>query len=231
MDYMQSFIKEIAEKKLNKEEIHKRKLQIARELKLKSIPSDIELYLNAPKELIPKLSQLQTKPIRSASGVTQIALMTKPIPCPHGKCTYCPGGVNSAFGDTPQSYTGFEPSTMRGKRADFDSYLITMNRLEQFIALGHSPEKVDAIIQGGTFPAFPKKYQKEYIRDFYYALNRFSEMFYERGELDIMKFKDFFELPGDIKNVDRTARIKEKLLAIKKPKSLAYEMKKNVTST
>ena len=42
------------------------------------------------------------KPVKTASGVAVIALMPKPYACPHGRCTYCPGGIEY---NSPNSYT------------------------------------------------------------------------------------------------------------------------------
>src|SRR3989339_842545 len=106
---------------------------------------------------------LVTKPVRTMSGVAPLAIMTKPLACKHGKCTFCPGGPKSIFGDVPQSYTGNEPSTMRAIRANYDPYLIVFNRLEQYILLNHIPDKAEIIIQGGTFCSFPKEYQDEVV--------------------------------------------------------------------
>jgi len=55
---------------------------------------------------------LQRKPVRTASGVSPIAIMTSPKRCPHGKCLYCPGGPDSEFSSS-QSYTGHEPAAAR----------------------------------------------------------------------------------------------------------------------
>ena len=51
---------------------------------------------------------LMVKPAKTASGVAVIAVMPKPYECPHGRCTYCPGGIEF---NTPLSYTGTEPVT------------------------------------------------------------------------------------------------------------------------
>ena len=51
------------------------------------------------------VKNLLKKPVRSLSGVNVVAIMSRPYPCPHGKCTYCP----SASG-VPESYTGLEPA-------------------------------------------------------------------------------------------------------------------------
>jgi elongator complex protein 3 len=175
--------------------------------------------------------------MRTGSGVTVIATMTKPINCPHGSCIYCPGGVDSVFGNTPKSYTGKEPSTMRGIRNDYDPYRIIFNRLEQYIVIGQNPDKVDQIIMGGTFTSFQQEYQEEYVYYSFKAYNDFSKKFYKKNskgefELDLEYFKEFFELPGDIQDSGRTERIRDKVLQLKEEdvKTLQEEQELNETS-
>ena len=55
------------------------------------------------------------KPIRSASGVTVLTVVTMPFACPHGRCTYCPGG-----GDVPNAYTKTSPAIMRALQLQYD---------------------------------------------------------------------------------------------------------------
>ncbi|MEK6845789.1 MAG: tRNA uridine(34) 5-carboxymethylaminomethyl modification radical SAM/GNAT enzyme Elp3, partial [Nanoarchaeota archaeon] len=156
---------------------------------------------------------------------------TKPFPCPHGKCIMCPGGVDSAFGDVPQSYTGREPATMRGIRNNFDPYLQVFNRLEQYILQGHNCDKVELIIMGGTFPSFPQEYQEEFIKYAFKAMNDFSKLFYDKdGRFNLLKFKRFFELPADIEDDLRVKRIQEKLLKLKEECSLEQVQHKNETA-
>jgi len=197
------------------------KSKLAKKFKLDSIPSNAEIFL--------KSGVGKSKPVRTFSGVAPVALMTAPFPCPHGRCLYCPGGVKSAFGDVPQSYTGFEPSTLRGIRNDFDSYLIVFNRLEQFFVLGHVPEKVELIIQGGTFPALPSQYQEDFVTYALKAMNDFGDMFYSNG-LDREKLCEFFELPGDFSSVSRLDRVKKKILSLKGSSSLLVEQLRNETA-
>ena len=73
--------------------------------KLSSLPGNQEIlkYVN-PHSKLRKL--LKVKPVKTASGVAVIALMPKPFACPHGRCIYCPGGVEV---NVPLSYTGSEP--------------------------------------------------------------------------------------------------------------------------
>ncbi len=59
---------------------------------------------------------LQAKLVRTASGIAVVAVMSKPHRCPHiamtgGVCIYCPGGPDSDFESSTQSYTGYEPTS------------------------------------------------------------------------------------------------------------------------
>ncbi|HJQ93125.1 MAG TPA: radical SAM protein, partial [Candidatus Thermoplasmatota archaeon] len=110
----------------------------------------------------------KTKPVRSSSGVAIVAVMSSPAACPHGKCTFCPGGPDVG---SPQSYTGFEPSTMRAKRNGYDPRRIVQGRLGQLERNGHAVDKVDVVVQGGTFPAREPAYQDWLIAGIYAGLN------------------------------------------------------------
>jgi elongator complex protein 3 len=235
-EYLKQIMRFILEKKPDKKTLSKEKVRLCKEIGVTKIPTDIEIMLNA------KLSQLKdlkpyllTKPMRTGSGVAVVAIMTAPFRCPHGKCTYCPGGPNSYFGDVPMSYTGNEPATMRGIRNDYDAYLQVMNRLEQYVAIGQNPDKVELIIMGGTFPSYAKEYQEGFAKDAFMAMNDFSELFYKSKDVDgfdIEKFKEFFELPGELKNTERTMRIKQKLIDLKnKRKHLTLEESQKINET
>ncbi len=231
--YFEDLISFIKEFKPAKKEIANEKIRLSKKYESNGLPTDIEVLLSAEKKDVAFLRKyLKTKPVRTGSGVAVIAIMSAPFRCPHGKCTYCPGGPNSYFGDVPQSYTGHEPATMRGIRNDYDAYLQVMNRLEQYIAIGQNPDKVELIIMGGTFPSYAYEYQEEFVRGAFQAMNDFSREFYKEGELDIEKFREFFMLPGSISDANRTRLIKEKLLLLKKSgvSSIMDEQKKNEDS-
>ena len=215
------------------------KRDLANKHKLGVIPSNIDILLHLPDEDVPLLKKkLLTKPTRTISGVSPVAIMTKPDRCPHGKCTYCPGGLNSPWGDVPQSYTGHEPATMRGRRNDYDAYLQIFNRLQQYVLLGHTFDKIEIIIMGGTFTATSLEYQEEYVYDLFKAMNDFSDLFFENNIFNFTKFKQFFELPGEMYSKERAASIKKKLLELKNEKdletgkesTLAEEQLRNETS-
>ena len=198
------------------------------------IPTDIDIMMHATSALLKKIKKnLLTKPTRSISGVTPIAVMAAPFKCPHGKCTFCPGGPKSSFGDVPQSYTGREPSTMRAIRAHYDAYVIVFNRLEQYVVAGHVPQKADIIIQGGTFPALPVDYQEDFVTDIYQAMNDFGSLFFKKDEVNIDKIKDFFELPADIRTKERQEKMIKKILSVKNKRktTLEKEQKRNENSS
>jgi len=97
--------------------------------------------------------------VRSASGVVVVAVMCSGFRCPHGRCLYCP-----RFSGVPSSYTGYEPSSMRGVQNVFDPLLQVTERLDQLAEGGHSTDKVELIIQGGTFPALDRSYQEWFVK-------------------------------------------------------------------
>ncbi|MFC1691685.1 tRNA uridine(34) 5-carboxymethylaminomethyl modification radical SAM/GNAT enzyme Elp3 [Nanoarchaeota archaeon] len=214
-EFFTEIINILIKKKLSKDNISKLKVKLCKKHNLRRIPTDIEILSQADKTQISKLKHLQTKPTRTISGVVPLAIMTKPFKCPHGKCAMCPGGVGSSFGDIPQSYTGHEPATMRAIRAGFDPYIQIFNRLEQYILLGHNPEKVELIIMGGTFPATPKKYQEKFVKECFQALNDFGKMFYTKDEINIDKFRDFFEINKEKSDKNRIKSIHSKILTRK----------------
>ena len=225
MPLYQDLITELKKNNLTEKQFSALKRELALKHKEKTIPSNIQILLHAPEEDLHFLKKkLLTKPVRTISGVSPVALMTAPSKCPHGKCTFCPGGISSPWGDVPQSYTGHEPATMRGMRNNYDSYLMTFNRLEQYILLGHTVDKIEFIIMGGTFTATPKEYQEEFIYGAFKALNDFSDFFFDQeGNIKIEEFKSFFELPGEMRDANRMQHIQDKLLQLKQKTNTTLE--------
>lgn len=201
-----------------KAQLDRLKLNIGRELGVARLPSnpDILASIQSPSNELCQI--LSIKPLRTLSGVAPVAIMTKPFRCPHGTCIYCPGGPGSFFGNVPQSYTGHEPATMRGINNDYDAYLQTMNRLSQYYATGHNPEKLEFIIMGGTFPATPIEYQEEFISNAFQAANDFSEMFLKDGVFAQEKFNEFFS-----KEKEFSMKRKETLIAMEKKPDVAAQ--------
>ena len=107
---------------------------------------------------------------------------------------YCPGGPDSDFDYSTQSYTGYEPTSMRAIRARYDPYEQTRGRVEQLKSLGHSVDKVrtssqvfiftrlnlyhysqvEFIIMGGTFMSMPEDYRSAFVAQLHNALSGFT---------------------------------------------------------
>ncbi len=156
--------------KPTKDDVNQIKTNIAKKHHLNQVPRNSEILKHLGIDEQAKIQKiLSRKPVRVASGVTVVAVMTKPWPCPHGKsCAYCPGGPVKGV---PQSYTGLEPAAMRGSQNHYDAYKQVRHRIEQYQSIGHCGDKVELIIMGGTFPSTPKEYQEEFVKGCLDALN------------------------------------------------------------
>jgi elongator complex protein 3 len=133
---------------------------------------------------IPALEKLiSRRKIRSQAGVSVITCMTKPFGCP-GKCIYCPSEPNM-----PKSYLSNQPAAMRAVLNTFDAFNQTQNRLASLLSTGHTPSKVEIIVNGGTWGAHPIAYQEAFIRDIYNGLNQ------EILEENIQSHGGFFTVP------------------------------------
>jgi len=161
--YARIIIDKIRDGKIkNKKDLQIEKKRICHKFKIPRLFSNSEILAYATEEERADLIYLLMKrPTRTLSGIAVVAVMTKPIPCPHGKCIYCPGGPE--FG-SPQSYTGLEPAALRSIQNNFDAYDQVTARIRQLTAIGHPTDKIDLIIMGGTFPSFPISYQEEFIK-------------------------------------------------------------------
>ena len=231
-DFYPTLISWIKKEKPTKSKLALYKLKLCKQFSQRHIPTDIEIYLHADSDDASTVRPyLTTKPMRTGSGVSVVATMTKPYKCPHGACTFCPGGLGSSFGDVPMSYTGNEPSTMRGIRNEYDAYRIVFNRLEQYIVLGQNCDKVDQIIMGGTFTGFPPKYRESYIYYSFKAYNDFSKLFFSSGKLDLVAFKKFFELPGKVGDKKREEKVASKVLALKSKNVHTLEEEQEINET
>jgi elongator complex protein 3 len=96
--------------------------------------------------------------------------------CPHiattgNICVYCPGGPDSDFEYSTQSYTGYEPTSMRAIRARYNPYIQVKDRVEQLRKLGHDTDKVEFILMGGTFMSLDAGYRDYFVRNLHDALS------------------------------------------------------------
>jgi len=149
-------------KKPTLRDVNLAKTQVAQAHNLQTLPSNSMLIHNLKPDEKKLLPILRRKHIRTISGVTIIAVMTKPYPCPKTEpCAYCPGGPTAGV---PQSYTGFEPAAMRGIQNRYNPYRQVRSRINQLQSIGHIVDKAELVIMGGTFPAAPKHYQTRFVQ-------------------------------------------------------------------
>lgn len=160
----------------SKEEVARIKREVARKYSLSTIPGDAEIlkcWKQAGGDAKVLKEILRLKPVRTISGVAVVSVMTSPAPCPHGKCVPCPGGVEKG---TPQSYIGFEPAAQRGRQHGYDAYRQVSARLRELSEIGHSVDKVEVIVMGGTFIARDKEYRDAFMLGVFNALNAFGRV-------------------------------------------------------
>ena len=159
---------------IGRDDIEAAKKDVCGKYSAPKVPRHSDLLDFAPAEHREELeSVLQRKPVRTASGVSPVAIMTSPERCPHGKCLYCPGGPDSEF-SSAQSYTGHEPAAARGQQNDYDPYGQVTLRLEQLREIGHPIDKVELILMGGTMTARSHDYQEWFLKRALEAMNDYD---------------------------------------------------------
>lgn len=170
VDYFVELIEEIRNERIrDPAEFERRKIQLCRKYRMDTIPANSDVLARTPEALMEKvLPIVRLKPSRTISGIAALAVMTSPYNCPHGTCVYCPGGVAN---NSAQAYTGKEPAARRAAMNDFDPYRQAKSRMEQFSAIGHSTNKIDLIVMGGTFTARTREYQEWFVRRTFDAMN------------------------------------------------------------
>jgi len=160
--------------------LSKMKSEVSKKYKLPLVPKLVDIIAAVPEEykevLLP---YIKAKPVRTASGVAVVAVMSKPHRCPHiamtgNVCVYCPGGPDSDFEYSTQAYTGYEPTSMRAIRARYHPFSQTKGRVDQLRRLGHSVDKVEFIVMGGTFMSLDASYKDYFIRNLHDALSGHS---------------------------------------------------------
>ena len=134
-----------------------------------------------------QLYKLRRKPVRTLSGVTPLTVLTKPFPCP-GTCIFCPNDIRM-----PKSYLADEPGAQRAEKNAFDPYLQTFARLQTYHNLGHSTDKIEIIILGGTWSFYPETFQVWFVKRILDALHDFGNGIDRRAEaLAALRKKSMF---------------------------------------
>jgi len=211
-----------------KDKFHKLKNEIYKKYKISKPFQSIEL-IERYEELIADgtLEEnlffkkiLRKRWVRSLSGVTVISLLTKSFWCP-GKCIYCP-----TFEGLPKSYIPNEPAVQRAILNNFDPIMQIHNRLRALEITGHTIEKNDVRIIGGTWSVYPLEYQEMFIKAIYDAFNTYDDMkkYLEKTDLTNDKFatfklKEWYKAKlsknlEEAKKINETARLRVIWIAI-----------------
>lgn len=127
---------------------------------------------------------IQIKNARNISGVNAFAILLAPFPdnnegfngCQHD-CFYCPNETkaNGAQNNISRSYLSKEPAVARGLRQGWDPILQINDRLNSLLVQGLQVDKLELIIEGGTYTEYPIDYLTRYHRDIFYAANTFFD--------------------------------------------------------
>lgn len=145
-------------------------------------PSEVNyMYRKLYEDKIINYSNIQdylvTKKVRVQSGILEVAVLTSPWDM-QGKhdgcnfnCYYCPKQEGM-----PRSYIKEEPAVKRAADNDFDCVRQVTDRLSTYDFQGHTIDKIEGIILGGTWSQYNDKYKKEFMRDFYYAANTYYQV-------------------------------------------------------
>jgi elongator complex protein 3 len=141
--------------------------EVSSEFQLKHLPRRHDFMKYLPENCSWR-NTLKIRPVKTASGVTIVTVMATPHPCPQGRCIYCPGGVEF---NTPLSYVGSEPATKIAQAHGYDPFEQITTKLNTLEINGHDTGKIELIIIGGTFPFMMKKYQQDFAKACYDALN------------------------------------------------------------
>lgn len=117
--------------------------------------------------------QMLQKKSRNISGITNITVLTSPYPhgqkfsCKHN-CYYCPNEPGQ-----PRSYLYEEPAVRRANANGFRAKDQMWDRMETLHLMGAKVDKLEIIIEGGTYTEYPMGYLHEFHRDLFYAANTF----------------------------------------------------------
>ncbi len=126
---------------------------------------------------------IQKKSARNISGVNSFAILLPPYPvdsdfngCNHN-CYYCPNETiaNGAKVDIARSYLLDEPAVQRGYRNGWGATNQMDDRMNSLMVQGLEVDKLELIIEGGTYTEYPMDFLETFHRDIFYSANVFFD--------------------------------------------------------
>ena len=151
---------------------------------------------------------------KSDSGVLVITVLTSAHPeyidedgnrqigkfsCKHD-CAYCPNEKaheGNNWTDQPRSYLFSEPAVLRANDNDFDPIKQMNARLETLKEMGHSLDKLEIIVLGGTWSEYPEQYRDDFITKLYYSANVFNNI----HKRDVLSLEEEIEINQEESNI------------------------------
>lgn len=146
---------------------------------------------------------IQKRRVRTLSGIAPLSVFLRDEGCP-GACIFCPTEKNM-----PKSYLSTEPGMQRAVLNNFDPFKQVHNRLRALEATGHNVDKIELIVQGGTFSAYPKAYQTSFLRASLNAMNTFAEAREKFALADDAQFKFVKFAAGQHRGLDLSTTLAE----------------------
>jgi elongator complex protein 3 len=145
-------------------------------------------------------SMIQKCPTRTASGINSFAILLSDRPwkftevepgikklevqnfsCEHD-CHFCPNVPGYS-----RSYVPGEPAVDRGKRHDWNPSNQLQDRLNSLLMQGHPLDKLELILEGGTYTEYPVEYLRDFNCQLFYTANTYFDKLPKRAMLSIEK--------------------------------------------
>lgn len=178
----------------NHKDLLKLRLYIQNNYKIVLSNSEFIKAYNSLGYNIPELKNLLTKKkSKSNSGVIVVTVLTSAHPIyvdENGvekvtkfscawNCHYCPNekaSEDNGWVDQPRSYLFHEPAVLRANQNNFDAILQFRARISTLIDIGHTVDKIELLILGGTWCSYHPNYQERFITELYYAANTYYDV-------------------------------------------------------
>ena len=175
------FLEKILDNITDKTTINQLFVKYRKELKVHPKKAEITLlykYLVNSKQIKPNVLFEQkniVKETRSNSGVLVITVFMSDKPDGNDftcqwDCSFCPSEPGQ-----PKSYLSDEPGVQRGKRNNFDPITQFNERASTHFINGHTIDKIEILILGGTFHSYPVNYRQDFITKILYSANTFFD--------------------------------------------------------
>ena len=149
------------------------------------------------------LSHLRKCAVRTDSGVSSFAILLSPYPefynpetkqiekqmfsCKHN-CYFCPDEK-----DIARSYVKGEPAVDRGINNNWQPDLQLGSRLNTLQILGHKNNKIELILEGGTYSQYPKEYLIDFHCKLFYTSNTWNRSgFCDNSRWGFRRIKNIF---------------------------------------